>query len=55
MSQQQNLERQLAAIMFTDIAGYTVSMSNNENFAMTAFLNYHIHKSILNNYERSFS
>ena len=37
MSQQQNLERQLAAIMFTDIAGYAESMSNNENFAMTGF------------------
>ncbi len=36
MSQQQNLERQLAAIMFTDIAGYTESMSNNESLAMTA-------------------
>ena len=35
MSQQKNLERQLAAIMFTDIAGYTESMSNNESLAMT--------------------
>ena len=36
MSKQHNSERQLAAIMFTDIAGYTESMSNNENLAMTA-------------------
>jgi len=36
MSKLQNSERQLAAIMFTDIAGYTESMSNNENLAMTA-------------------
>ena len=36
MPQEQNLERQLAAIMFTDIAGYTESMSINENLAMTA-------------------
>ena len=35
MSQHQNSERQLAAIMFTDIAGYTESMSKNENLAMT--------------------
>ena len=30
------VERKLAAIMFTDIAGYTKSMSINENLAMTA-------------------
>ena len=35
MPQHQNSERQLAAIMFTDIAGYTESMSKNENLAMT--------------------
>ena len=36
MSKHKNLERQLAAIMFTDIEGYTKSMSINEELAMSS-------------------
>ena len=36
MSSQPKVERKLAAIMFTDIAGYTESMSYDENEAITA-------------------
>ncbi len=36
MSKHKNLERQLAAIMFTDIEGYTKSMSVNEELAMSS-------------------
>ncbi len=36
MSRSPKVERKLAAIMFTDIAGYTESMSYDENQALTA-------------------
>ena len=36
MSKHKNFERQLAAIMFTDIEGYTKSMSVNEELAMSS-------------------
>ena len=36
MSKSPKVERKLAAIMFTDIAGYTESMSYDENEAIAA-------------------
>ena len=53
------IERKLAAIMFTDIAGYTAQMSKDEdkasameeNFSMK-FLSYPIPKAIVEDWEK---
>ena len=37
-----NVERKLTAIMFTDIAGYTQSMSKNETIAINMINKYRI-------------
>ena len=58
MSNSPKVERKLAAIMFTDIAGFTESMSYDENEAITAvkkkFLNYPIPKQIIEEYNKVF-
>ena len=49
------IERKLAAIMFTDIAGYTEKMSKNEASAMedgAKFLSYPIPKAIGEEWEK---
>ena len=54
------LERKLAAIMFTDIAGYTVQMSKDQDVAFILleekfskkFLSYPISKAIVEEWER---
>ena len=45
------IERKLAAIMFTDIAGYTEQMSKDESIA-DKFLSYPIPKAILEEWEK---
>ena len=48
-----NIERKLAAIMFTDIAGYTESMSKSESKSLDTLEKKHsIPKAIVEEWER---